>query len=184
MKTGVGIFLCLVAACAALAQEVPSNSINKSERTAESISSIEAVIVAPTQKKVPRRAKISLRDGSVLFCNLKAKRLPFISTYGQELDIPLQVLQKIVFNQETNEATVHFLNNDRLTGSFAAERIQVKSVLGRVTIPLSAIQTLQLNHEAPAPAIAAKLNYKLQYLRMATRPTINIQCPHECNSIL
>lgn len=157
MKKNIGLFLFFLSICVTLAQQPSINATSKVGTKNKGNSVVETANIAPTLAKPPVRTEIALRDGSVLNCTLKENQFPFTTAYGQELNISLKTVQHIVFKGKTNQAVIHFRNNDQLHGSLSTEEIKTKSLLGDAKIPQSAIRSIKIN--APSSAKDARLTY-------------------------
>ncbi len=142
MKNGIGFFLCLVSASITLAQDATTQAINSAEREVESVSNGGSQSVAPVLQKSDVLAKLSLIDGSTLFCKLRPKRLLFTTAYGQKIKLDPETVKSIVFETEMRQAVVHFRNGDRLSGAFEIKVINVKSLLGKLDISLATVKKI------------------------------------------
>ena len=130
--------LCFACALTAGAQEANSNTGTNRE----------PLLVAPTTQRSAVRVEMTLRDNSTLFCTIQDIVLPFTTTYGQKLKIPLPSVQKIDFSGDKENAVISFFNQDHLTGRINAQTIQAESSVGNITIPLSTVQSITVNRQA------------------------------------
>lgn len=79
---------------------------------------------------------LSLVDGSRLVCQIKAATIPVVSAVGK-LDIPLEKIAKLAFNQKTNTVSVRFKNGDQIQGVAAVESVAIVTAFGDYVVALS-----------------------------------------------
>ena len=93
------------------------------------------------EQKTNEQFTVELTDGSSIVCRPKLDVLPLKTSFA-ELKIPLQRMETLKLDPETNVAALSLLNGDRLQGECLLEEITVSSVLGDLVIPLAHVATL------------------------------------------
>lgn len=89
------------------------------------------------------RFTLDLKDGSHLVCRgSKGLSIPVKAEFG-EMDIPLSMVRSIQFYDDQRSIKVGFHNEDRLTGVFRAEELEVETLLGKIKIPAHVIVHLE-----------------------------------------
>jgi hypothetical protein len=81
---------------------------------------------------------VRTKDGTALICKLAIAAVPFATSFA-EMQIPLERIETVKLDADTNTATIALLNGDRLRGSISLRELKVSSLVGDLTIPLAVV---------------------------------------------
>lgn len=79
---------------------------------------------------------LTLVDGSRLIGQIKAETIPIVAAVGK-LDVPLDKVSRIAFDQKTHALAVKFKNGDQIQGVASVESVAITTIFGHHVVALS-----------------------------------------------
>ena len=107
--------------------------------------------MAEEAKTAPPQLVINLSDGSRIVGTAELPALAVRSETLGRIEIPLKKVRGVKFDANHEAATVTLGNGDRMQGAIGVESVAMRTLVGRVTIPLNVVRDLAVT-AAPTDA--------------------------------
>ena len=129
----------------------------------------------------PVQFSMQLRDGSTLIGTpSNAKTLPLVAAFGK-LQIPFVQICSIQVENDLETVRVRLRNGDRITGHFESDRVELKTLLGLVMVPLVEVTLWSVSPRPGRYAAILGFYSDARASRRAPLPLVNLNVPEGDN---
>lgn len=102
------------------------------------------------ERQRPPVMVLSTVDGSRLTAVVETESLPLAASHAT-MELPMAEIEAIRFDEDHALGRVFLANGDRLSGQIQAERVELRTAIGRVSVPWAEVAELSLHPDKPAP---------------------------------